>query len=111
MSDVYERMLDLFKKFLRGDAALRERINSYDGKLAIERDGIEFTLPALAGFLCSGADADYKSFRKSVFANATNQKLKQWNGEVVLHRANGKVDKNEYRLQKMTPTCLTNPPT
>ena len=110
MTGLYSFLLsEVFGGFLRREPELLRAVEAFKGKLWIEDDALNFTVPGLFEFSLGLYEADldqslgagresYLRFRKSLYANPTNQLLKVQGGLVEVVSAGASHDDSIYRL-------------
>ncbi|MGI9332816.1 MAG: hypothetical protein ACR2RL_06610 [Gammaproteobacteria bacterium] len=107
---LYDHLLGaVFVKFLQGDVGLIERIGAFPGNVTCDSDALLFELPSLFEFLCldyerasgicvASDGPAYLRFRKSVYEQPTNARLRERGGEVTIARAHVEHDRRFYKL-------------
>lgn len=102
---MFQCLLSFFRGVLIQDASVTNRINTYQGDVYIDKDGLIFSLKALHEFLNQTCEEkiDYANFQRQLYQSTLNQDLKAHGGQVVVHRSTGKVETNLYRLERCSP--------
>jgi len=95
-------LFSLFLSFLANEPSTIDQINTYQGKLYIEKDALVFSLVDLFDFLSESSNEkiDYADFQRQLYQSTLNQDLKTHGGQVVVHHSTGKVETNLYRLER-----------
>ena len=106
----------VFCAFLRGDAALLERVAACGGDPVVSGETLVFTLPGLYAFTCGLDDrpaaartrrdrAGYLRFRQQIYAHPTTARLAAYGGRIEIERAGARHDETHYRLVRIAPTA------
>ena len=109
-TELYSFLLaEVFGGFLRREPEILRAAEAFEGALRIEDDTLTFTVPGLFEFVLglyeesSGRRVEagresYLRFRKSLYANPTNRRLKAHGGRVEVVSARADHDHSVYRL-------------
>jgi len=108
--DLYPYLMDrAFGGYLRSAPEVLRALEAFEGEVRIVDKALTFTLPALFDFVRSfyelhdgrPANADrgtYLRFRKALYGNRTNQRLRALGGQVEIATPHPDHDRRVYRL-------------
>ena len=117
MPELYEFVMEnVFCGFMSRDTVLLRAIGSFEEALDIQEDTLRFTLPALYEFACESFEATagakvsrdrkgFLEFRRALYRNPTNSRLRTLGGRVELETPNPDHDLVVYKLVRATGAC------
>ena len=109
-AELYEHVYkSVFVCALEGDLELIQRIDSFAGNVSFERNCLRFDLPSLFEFACRDherehgvrCDVDrpaYLRFRKYLYEQPTNARLRERGAEITVASAHESHDRRLYEL-------------
>lgn len=109
---LYEHLCNsVLVKFLQGDAELLHRVSSFAGNVSSDANALRFDLPSLFEFTCQEYEREhglpcetgrpaYLRFRKYLYEQPTNTRLREHGGEVTIALAHERHDRRLYTLAR-----------
>lgn len=112
LSSAYSYLMnELFPGILRSDAELFDEVQAFEGNLKLIDHALYFTVPDLFRFVCQllarnsqsqiiPNRENYLRFRKLLYGNPTNYRLRKLGGRIEIGTSNRKHDMTVYKLTK-----------
>lgn len=110
LSDAYSHLtVEVLPRIVRSDPKLVAEIKAFGGDLQFADNAFQFTLPALFQFVCQSfarnsghqieaSRENYLRFRKLLYSNPTNSRLRQLGGQIEIASADPKHELSVYKL-------------